>query len=106
MARSTRSHVLGQTQWADFPTTPDAIQRKCAGPRRDLFGAEVAAAAAGAAHIASKRIILLRFQPPAAGPVGFNAEDAQSPSGRVAPDYGTFPMAAVETAFLETGRSH
>ena len=28
-------YVLGQTQSADFPTTPDAVQRKFGGPRRD-----------------------------------------------------------------------
>ena len=30
-------YVLGQTQSPDFPTTPDAVQRKFAGPRRDVF---------------------------------------------------------------------
>ena len=30
-------YVLGQTQSADFPTTPDAVQRKFAGPRRDVL---------------------------------------------------------------------
>lgn len=30
-------YVLGQTQSADFPTTPDAVQRKFGGPRRDVF---------------------------------------------------------------------
>jgi len=29
--------VLVQTQSADFPTTPDAVQREFAGPRRDVF---------------------------------------------------------------------
>jgi outer membrane protein assembly factor BamB len=28
-------YVFGQTQSADFPTTPDAVQRKFGGPRRD-----------------------------------------------------------------------
>ena len=30
-------YVLGQTQSADFPTTPDAVQRNFGGPRRDVF---------------------------------------------------------------------
>jgi hypothetical protein len=30
-------YVLGQTESADFPTTSDAVQRRFAGPRRDVF---------------------------------------------------------------------
>ena len=37
VARDGSVYVLGQTQSADFPTTPDAVQRKFAGPRRDVF---------------------------------------------------------------------
>jgi hypothetical protein len=37
VAKDGSVYVLGQTQSADFPTTPDAVQRKFAGPRRDVF---------------------------------------------------------------------
>jgi hypothetical protein len=35
VAKDGSVYVLGQTQSADFPTTPDAVQRKFGGPRRD-----------------------------------------------------------------------
>jgi hypothetical protein len=37
VAKDGSVYVVGQTQSADFPTTPDAVQRKFAGPRRDVF---------------------------------------------------------------------
>jgi len=37
VAKDGSVYVLGQTQSADFPTTTDAVQRKFAGPRRDVF---------------------------------------------------------------------
>ena len=37
VAKDGSVYVLGQTQSADFPTTPDAVQRKFGGPRRDAF---------------------------------------------------------------------
>jgi len=37
VAKDGSVYVLGQTQSPDFPTTPDAVQRKFAGPRRDVF---------------------------------------------------------------------
>jgi hypothetical protein len=37
VAKDGSVYVLGQTQSTDFPTTPDAVQRKFAGPRRDVF---------------------------------------------------------------------
>jgi hypothetical protein len=35
VAKDGSVYVLGQTQSPDFPTTPDAVQRKFGGPRRD-----------------------------------------------------------------------
>src|ERR1017187_7303218 len=35
VAKDGSVYVLGQTQSADFPTTPDAVQLKFGGPRRD-----------------------------------------------------------------------
>jgi len=35
VAKDGSVYVLGQTQSRDFPTTPDAVQRKFGGPRRD-----------------------------------------------------------------------
>ena len=35
VAKDGSTYVLGQTQSPDFPTTPDAVQRKFGGPRRD-----------------------------------------------------------------------
>jgi hypothetical protein len=37
VAKDGSVYVLGETQSADFPTTPDAVQHRFAGPRRDVF---------------------------------------------------------------------
>jgi hypothetical protein len=37
VAKDGSVYVLGQTQSPDFPTTPDAVQRKFGGPRRDAI---------------------------------------------------------------------
>lgn len=37
VAKDGSVYVLGQTESADFPTTPDAVQRRFGGPRRDAF---------------------------------------------------------------------
>jgi hypothetical protein len=37
LARDGSLYVLGSTRSADFPTTPDAVQRRFGGPDRDVF---------------------------------------------------------------------